>query len=301
VSDAPVTDAVAGPEGAGGGESLIADRIEAALPGLSRAERQVGRVLLADYPSAALSTATSLAQQSGVSAPTVLRFAQSLGFSGFSDVQRALREELTRRSSGPLVRLGASTATGTAREAVVRDGATQAERALASLARIPDASYEAAIAMLADPGRRILLAGGRFSHVAAAQLGLHLEQLRAGVRVVKDPAGHDRGAILDLTPRDLLVLFDFHRYQRSALEVALAAKRSGATLLLITDSLDCPVAPRADVVLDVTSSTEHAFQSDVAAFMLVEQLLQLVLERIGESAYTRLALWDRLREDELLP
>ena len=279
----------------------LSERIAQALPTLSRAERQVGRVLLADYPSAGLSTTAALAQQAKVSPPTVLRFAQSLGFTGFAEFQRALREELTRRSSGPLLRLGAPTGDGTARQLIVRDGTAQAERALESLTRIPDSSYEAAIELLADLSRRIVLTGGRFSYLGAYHLGLHLEQLRSGVRMFNDPNGHDLGTVIELSHRDVLVLFDFHRYQRSAQELAIVAKRRRATLILVTDSLDCPVAPRADVVLDVTSATDHPFQSDTAAFMLTEQLLNVVLERLGESAYTRLALWERLRERELLP
>lgn len=280
---------------------VLADRVADALPTLSRAERQVGRVLLADYPSAGLSTTADLARQAGVSPPTVLRFAQSLGFTGFAEFQRGLREELTRRSSGPLVRLGTRTSRGSARDEIVRDGTAQAERALASLARIPEASYDAAVDLLADTSRRVLVTGGRFSYLVAFHLGLHLEQLRPGVRLLEDPSGHGLGTVIDLSHRDVLVLFDFHRYQRSALELALSAKRHGAALLLVTDSLDCPVAPRADVVLDVTSATDHAFQSDTAAFMLSEQLLSIVLERIGEPAFTRLALWERMREQEFTP
>jgi DNA-binding MurR/RpiR family transcriptional regulator len=65
----------------------VSDLVSQRLTSLSRAERQVGRVLLADYPSAGLSTAAGLAQQARVSPPTVLRFAQSLGFSGFTELQ----------------------------------------------------------------------------------------------------------------------------------------------------------------------------------------------------------------------
>lgn len=281
-------------------DDTLADRVAAALPSLSRAGRQVGRVLLADYPSAGLSTLADLAARAGVSPPTVLRFAQSLGFGGFTEFQRALRDELTRRSSGPLVRLRAPAEAGTPREVVVRDATAQAERTLESFARIPDASYAAAVDLLADAGRRILLTGGRFTYLAAYHLGTHLQELRAGVRMFNDPSGHDLGAIIDMTPRDVLVLFDFHRYQRSAADLAAAAKHRGVALLLVTDSLECPIAPRADVVLDVASTTDRAFQSDSAAFMLNEQLLNLVLERIGEPAHTRLALWERMREGELL-
>ena len=284
------------------GKRTVADLTTAALPTLSRAERQVGRVLLGDYPSAGLSTAAGLAQEARVSPPTVLRFAQSLGFTGFPDLQRALREELRLRSSGPINRVDDEVVPGgSARETVLHFARAQSERAVDSLGRIPESSWDAAVSVLSDPGKRIVLAGGRFSYLLAYHLGLHLEQLRPGVRMINDPDGRDLGTVLDLGRRDVVVLFDFHRYQRSASDLATAAQRRGATLVLVTDSLACPIAPRADVVLDVTSDAGQTFQSMSAAFLLTEQLLTLVVDRMGEPALTRLALWDRSRDAEVLP
>src|SRR4051812_50018603 len=85
-------------------QETVAARASAALPALSRAERRVGRALLADYPSAGLASAARLAERGEVSPPTVLRFAQSLGYEGCTDLQAALRAGLSARASGPLTR-----------------------------------------------------------------------------------------------------------------------------------------------------------------------------------------------------
>ena len=82
-------------------DETVAVRTSSALPTLSKAERRVGRTLLADYPSAGLASAARLAERAEVSPPTVLRFAQSLGYDGFTDLQVALRAELSALSSGP--------------------------------------------------------------------------------------------------------------------------------------------------------------------------------------------------------
>lgn len=262
-------------------------------------------MLLSDYPSAGLSTIAGLAQQAHVSPATVLRFAQSLGFSGFAEMQKVLRDELSVRSSGPLMRLvhtaGSESGAGSAREVLLRHAADQSALALDSLGRVPEHSYDAAVALLSDPAKRVVTVGGRFSRLLAHHLGMHLEQLRPGVRMIDDPYGGDLGTLIDLGHRDVVVLFDFHRYQSSALELAGIAKRRGAHLVLITDGFECPVTPMADIVLNVTSTTEQAFQSMTAAFMLTEQLVHLVVERLGEPAATRLALWDRYRDQEVLP
>lgn len=279
----------------------VAERTADLLASLSRAERQVGRVLLSDYPSAGLSTVAGLAQQAHVSPPTVLRFAQSLGFSGFAEMQKLLRDELTASSSGPLRRLARRAESGSTREVLLRHAADQSAVALDSLGRVPEHSYEATVALLTDPAKRVVTVGGRFSQLLARHLGMHLKQLRPGVRMIDDPYGGDLGTLIDLGQRDVVVLFDFHRYQSSALELAGIARRRGAHLVLVTDGFDCPATPMADIVLNVSSTTVQVFQSMTAAFMLTEQLVHLVVERLGEPAATRLALWDRHRAQEVLP
>ena len=71
---------------------------------LTDAERRVARELLTDYPAAGLGTSHSLAKAAGVSAPTVVRFAASVGFDGFTDMQHHLRAEISQGGSSPVLR-----------------------------------------------------------------------------------------------------------------------------------------------------------------------------------------------------
>jgi len=80
----------------------LAEGIRRRLGECSPAERKVGRVLLAAYPSAGFETVARLAERAGVSGPTVVRFVNRLGFRGFPDFQQALREELAERTASPL-------------------------------------------------------------------------------------------------------------------------------------------------------------------------------------------------------
>jgi DNA-binding MurR/RpiR family transcriptional regulator len=166
---------------------------------------------------------------------------------------------------------------------------------------LPEPALDAAVALLSDAGRPVHLHGGRFSHLLAAHLAAHLEQLRPGVRLLTDPGGRDLGSMMELTRRDVVVLFDYHRYQRSAADLAAAVHRAGATVVLITDDLACPVAPDAEVVLAASSTVGTVYQSMAAGFLLTELLIPLVMDAIGEPARTRMALWEQQRRAELLP
>ncbi|WP_232005906.1 MurR/RpiR family transcriptional regulator [Mycobacterium sp. 852013-50091_SCH5140682] len=281
--------------------ATVEARATAALPTLSKAERRVGRALLGDYPSAGLASAARLAERAEVSPPTVLRFAQSLGYDGFADLQVALRAELSARSNGPITRLPDAPAAGSLLDRLLQQGRAQNERAEQTLALLAEPALEAAVALLADAGRTVYLHGGRFSHLLALHLAAHLEQLRPGIRVLGDPTGGDLGALLELSRHDVVVLFDYHRYQRSAAELAQRVHRAGATVLLITDDLSCPVAPDAEVVLAASSTVGTTYQSMAAGFLLTELLIPLVMDAIGEPARTRMALWEEQRRAELLP
>jgi DNA-binding MurR/RpiR family transcriptional regulator len=279
----------------------VSARTSAALSALSKAERRVGRALLADYPSAGLASAATLAERAEVSPPTVLRFAQSLGYEGFTDLQVALRAELSARSSGPIARLPDAPAAGSILERLLQQARAQNDRAAETLAQLPASALEAAVTLLADTRRAVYLHGGRFSHLLAIHLAAHLEQLRPGIRVLDDPSGRDLGVMLEMSRTDLVVLFDYHRYQRSAAELASWVHRAGATVLLITDDLACPVAPDAEVVLAASSTVGTTYQSMAAGFLLTELLIPLVMDAIGEPARTRMALWEEQLRAELLP
>jgi DNA-binding MurR/RpiR family transcriptional regulator len=282
-------------------DESVAARASSALSTLSRAERRVARALLADYPSAGLASAARLAERAEVSPPTVLRFAQSLGYDGFTDLQVALRAELTALSSGPLTRLPSAPAADGLLDQLLQQGRAQNARAEQTLAQLPATAVEAAVALLSDTARPLYLHGGRFSHLLAKHLAAHLEQLRPGVRVLSEPSGRDMGAMIELSRRDVVVLFDYHRYQRSAAELAHRVHRAGATVLLITDDLACPVAPDAEVVLAASSTVGTTYQSMAAGFLLTELLVPLVMDAVGEPARTRMALWEEQRRTELLP
>jgi DNA-binding MurR/RpiR family transcriptional regulator len=282
-------------------DETVAARTGAALPTLSKAERRVGRALLADYPSAGLASAARLAERAEVSPPTVLRFAQSLGYEGFTDLQAALRAELSARSSGPITRLPDAPPAGSLLDRLLQQARAQNDRAAETLAQLPPSAVEAAVALLADTRRAVYLHGGQFSHLLAVHLAVHLEQLRPGIRVLDDPSGRDLGVMLDMSRTDVVVLFDYHRYQRSAADLAARVHRAGATVLLITDDLACPVAPDAEVVLAASSTVGTTYQSMAAGFLLTELLIPLVMDAGGEPARTRMALWEDQRRAELLP
>ena len=74
-------------------ESLITAQAAELTP----AERKLTAELMRDYPVSGLRSVTKLADDAGVSTPTVIRLARKLGFEGFPEMQAALRSEASGR------------------------------------------------------------------------------------------------------------------------------------------------------------------------------------------------------------
>ncbi|MFI7005079.1 MurR/RpiR family transcriptional regulator [Streptomyces sp. NPDC050145] len=272
----------------------LADVIRHKLGDLSPAERKVARVLLVNYPSAGFETVAVLADRAGVSAPTVVRFATRLGYRGFPDFQTALREELDERNASPLSLYESAdhTRTDTApggEASLLEQGSTLFSSAVAqTLTELPPHDLEQAVALLADGKRRITLAGGRFTHLLAQYLGLHLMQLRGDIRLL--PAGDvERTATLGtLTRRDVLVVFDYRRYEQDKVTMAQLAVEQGAKVILFTDRWLSPVAAHADVVLPSLVTTPSPYDSLVPTLAVVETVVAGAVTALGDDAPARL-------------
>ncbi|MFF4776537.1 MurR/RpiR family transcriptional regulator [Microtetraspora fusca] len=273
----------------------VAERVRRSMEGSSAAERMVARVLLANYPAAGLETAARLAERAGVSAPTVVRFTARLGFQGYRAFQQSLREEIEARRASPLT---LSQQVGDAGNSLrVSAGATFRQRLDETFAALADSELDAALEMLADPGRRVALIGGRYSHILAEYLDLHLRLLRPGTRVL-DPRPESLAAFcMDIGRRDVVVVFDYRRYQRDIVEFARRARDRGAKIVLFTDPWLSPAADAADIVIPARVEAPSPFDSLVPALALVETVVAGVMARLGKAGEERLRQCDDIVGD----
>ena len=279
----------------------VAERLQDGLAALSPQERRVARALLADYPNAGLATSSELAKAAGVSAPTVVRFARAVGFVGYRDLQSALVAELTDRQASPVTRYEEARAT---RDGThwMEHGRTVAAKAInASLSHIPQSELDAAVRMLADPRLRVTAQGGRYSNFVAQYLALHLQQVRRNVTARTQTLTLGLSDTIDAGKRDVYVLYDVRRYQRSTVELARRLSGRGTRLIVITDPWLSPAANVADVVLPTSVRSSSTFDSLAPAFVLSELLVGAVLDACGEDGLKRLRLWDEASDYEMLP
>lgn len=267
---------------------------------VSAAERKLAAALSERFPGSALGTVEALAVRAGVSAPTVLRYLAKLGFPRFADFQEALRQEVERQLGSPVLHLEAAEEARDDGEHLYRRMLLDQIEVFRHMAdRVVPAEFDAIVDLLANPQLSIRVLGGRYSRNLAQRLALQLGQVRAAVALVEQPLGFAYDAVADFGPRDVVVIFDYRRYQDELLRFARAAREAGTRIVLLTDFWRSPVTELAEAVLTSPDRSASPFGSRIVPTAQIEALVAAVVERDIAATRERLGRLEALRQDGL--
>jgi DNA-binding MurR/RpiR family transcriptional regulator len=278
----------------------VTERVRRSLGDLSKAERKVARTLLSGPPTLGLEPVSQLAAYAAVSGPTVSRFVARLGFDNYGAFQQALREDLSARVLSP-VEVYRSHLAASDHPPLERAAGALADAVNATLAQLSPPDFERAVSLLATDRHQVLVSGGWTSHLLAAMFGSLIRPFRARVLHVPSLAAERAAALADLARGDVVVLFDFRRYERDTFEFARLAHERGGRLVLLTDPWLSPIADLADAVLPAQVEGPSPFESLTPTVALVETLVTGVAHRLGEAGTARVDRYGSIAEQWVWP
>ena len=270
------------------------EQLRAALPELTRAERQLATHVLSHYPVAALGSITILAKAAQVSTPTVVRLAQKLGYKGYPDFQAALRGEVEAMLVSPIAKHDRWAGGVPDTHILNRFADAVMSNLQATSGQIDHAEFDAAAQLLADPARHVFAMGGRITHSIADYFTSLMTIVRPQVTLLSDSSSTWQPALLDMRPNDVLLVFDIRRYENAVLQVAEMAKERGAEIVLITDRWISPASAHASHTLACHIEAPSAWDSNVSLMVLVETLLAAVQDLTWEVTETRMKRLEEL-------
>ena len=266
----------------------IAERLQKQFGALTRAERQLGDLILENYPASGLGSITTVAQNAGVSTPTVARMVQKLGYKGFPEFQAALYRELEARISNPIAKHDNWVEKAPGGHILNRFADAVLCNIKDSLGQIEIETFEASCRLLADQHRAIYMVGGRITHTLADYFYLHLQVMRAGVTQIPMKSNAWPHYLLDVKAGDVFVIFDVRRYENSTLKLAEIAAERGAEIILFTDQWCSPVQRLASHCFSSRIAVPSAWDSSVSVMLLLETMLADIQERMWPEARERM-------------
>ena len=165
-----------------------------------------------------------------------------------------------------------------------------------TMAALPEQQFAAICDLLADHKRSVFLIGGRMSHAFAVFLFRHLRQIRPKVYLVSEYEEDWPECLLRMGRRDLVLLFDFRRYQPSLERLAgLASRDRGAQVVLFTDKWLSPVSQYSAHTLPAAVDVGTPWDTGLPLLLIIEAMINRVSESDWGTTRERIELWDRLR------
>ncbi len=275
-----------------GRDLVVGDRIREEMPRLTSSERKVATALLADYPFGGLMTVAELGKRANVSGQTILRLASKLGFDGYSAFQRTLIGEIKEGYHSPVI-LRESRGDGDFLGGLIE---TTIDAMRETSALVSDTQLDAVSGLLSDQRHAVYLLGGRMSNSLADYFFLHLRQIRP--KTYKVPGYQEEWPeyLLRMSRNDIVVLFDYRRYQPDLLLFAeRAVRQRGARVVLFTDKWLSPIAKLSQYSLPAAIDVGTPWDTAVSSMMLIEALINRASEADWPKTRKRIENWDALR------
>ena len=256
----------------------ISQRIKNSYSTFSKGQKKIANAILNDYDKAAYMTAAKLGGLVGVSESTVVRFANELGFEGYSEFQRAV-QELVRTKLTPNQRIEVTKkrlGTGDVLENVLESDISKIRYTIDRLDR--DAFYKSVDAILS--AKSIYVMGARSTESLALVLSYNLSLIFDNVKFIQPKSTAEMfEQMFSIGNDDTLIAFSFPRYSSKMVNAVKYANQNGANVVVFTDSELSPLAEYATSLLTAQSDMASFMDSLVAPLSIINAIIVEITRR----------------------
>lgn len=262
---------------------------------MSKSQHIIADYILENPHSIPFFTGAKLAEITGVSEATVVRFASFLGFAGYNEMQQQLAASIERRLN-TVERLAMSRTEYTETEKVIYDHFNEdIENIQATMEQLNIDDFERAATYILD-AKRIYIIANR----SAFSLGTFLQYYFNIIFDKSELISTTESAfdhIHDVNEHDVVVGISYERYTKSTLDVVSYAKEKGAKIIALTDNLTSPITAYANISLFASSNMKSFLDSFVAPLSVINTLIAYIGNKQREETEKRLEsfeqLWDQ--------
>ena len=269
-------------------ETSTLDLVAAASGELTPTERRIAEAVLAEPTLLAFGTVSDLAIRVGTSRPSIVRFANKLGFQGYTPLQKHVRSDLSHQLSRPSERIRQDDIAAPPVRHLINSG----------ISSVLDAFEDGRVAELAEPvvrAEKVWILSGETSQAGAHALYSGLCMVRPKVRALEE---HSFGTDLsDAGPQDVAVVFDFFRYRRQVVTATRVLANAGVNIIAITDSPLSPLVELADSWCQIEVPAIGPFDSSAPIVVMCELLVARVAHELKDDAKNRIDRIESLWED----
>ena len=281
----------------------LMSKIQNNLSTFSKGQRLIAKYIIEHYDKAAFLTASKLGATVGVSESTVVRFATELGYGGYPQLQKALQEMIRNKLTA--VQRMEVTSDRMGDQDILRSVlSSDIDKIRMTLDEIDRSSFEAAVEAILH-AQNIYILGVRSSASLSGFLGFYFNLMFDNVKLIHtNSVSEIFEQILRVGDGDVVLGVSFPRYSKRTLKALEYSKKSGATVIALTDSRLSPLSQTADYTLLAKSDMASFVDSLVAPLSVVNALIVAIGMRkqkeISETFTHLESIWDEYEVYEKL-
>ncbi|MCG7344116.1 MurR/RpiR family transcriptional regulator [Sporosarcina sp. ACRSL] len=238
---------------------------------LSKSHKKIANYLLKNANMVPFFKVATLAKKAGVSEATVVRFATTLGYSGYPEMQQHMQNSIQQQLT-TMDRLKLSSQVYDDKEKVIYDIFNDdISNIKATMENLDVEAFHRAAQLLLN-AKKIYISANR----STASLGIFLHyylniilensELLGSFEVISEH-------LYNLNEDDVVIGISFARYSSSTINTVAFAKDMGASTISITDNLLSPLFQHSDVTLTAASDMPSFIDSFTAPLSLINALI----------------------------
>ncbi|MEM7464109.1 MAG: MurR/RpiR family transcriptional regulator [Pseudomonadota bacterium] len=234
----------------------------------------------------------------GVSANSLVRLANHLGFDSYDELREPFRKSLVARYDAPagegwIDRMSTAGNFGRAHAKSIRN---EIDIVLQSLRLLTAEKAESAVTLLMQANVAYVTAT-RATYALAYYFHYVGRMALPNLQLIPRHMGSPVDEMISIGEEDVLLAITFPPYSADTINALRLAKRKGAKLILISDSELIAPNIETDLFLKTSLQSLHHFSCFAGAMAVLECLLSHLVGQGGSEAQTRIRSYEALRED----
>ncbi|WP_210611445.1 MurR/RpiR family transcriptional regulator [Priestia flexa] len=253
---------------------------------LTETQRKVADYIIKHPLDVAFLTVDQLAGVVKTSTTTIMRLTFNLGYSGYTEFQKGLQENL-RNQAAPQTRLEANIKGIKEADLWGRYAESQISNIQSTIDVISNEVLEDTQKAILS-ANRIICTGVRSGLPVAQYLTHGLNRLFGNTSLFIADLSDWADSMVGLDENDLVIAISFPRYARRIIDLTRTAKNNGVKIISITDSYSSPLASHSDIVLSCNSSSIAFHNSVVSSMFVADYIISALAINYPERTKKRL-------------
>jgi len=267
-----------------------------ATPTLTPKLKSVAKVILDNPNLVATTSMRALAARAGVTPPTMIRLANTLGFENYESFRQVFQASINKQNfedrANWLQFTSATDGIAPIVQEIAESGLDNIRQFFQQLDL--DAVTKAADIILGAPNVYVVAAGG--VHWLASYLNYIGKMAIPQMRLPRTSGNGLVEGLIPVCKGDVVLAMAYQPYARHGIEASEFALSRGARLIYLTDSRAAPLASEAEVLILQKTESPQFFPSMIAVMAAIEILVSVIVARSGDTAISHIADYSEVRK-----